>query len=301
MNIKQLESFICVVERGSFASAAEAQFTTQSTVSARIRELEKYFDVVLFDRSGHRAVLTPKGEELLPCARQLVQLSQQVTLQISDSGSFDGIVRIGAVGIFAKTQLPRLIGQIRSNYPRIDLRIHTYLAGVLLEKLRDGEIDIALVNAPVTEPNIETIPIGHDEFAWMCSPTLGIRKAILAPADLQKWPILSFTEESHHYPIIERWFEQSHAIYKPTVSCNDMDVLARLTADGEGISLLSKKCYEKLIKSGELKVLRTAPEVPHMEFVAAYKRNAVLHPLVQTIATMASELTIQDGPLSRPN
>ena len=68
MNIKQLESLVSIVENGGFAAAAERLHTTQSAVSARIKELEKYLGIALFDRSSHRARLTAKGEELLPCA-----------------------------------------------------------------------------------------------------------------------------------------------------------------------------------------------------------------------------------------
>jgi DNA-binding transcriptional LysR family regulator len=63
MNIKQIETFVRIVELGSFSAAAEALYASQSTVSARIKDLERYLGAELFDRSFHRAQLTPKGHE----------------------------------------------------------------------------------------------------------------------------------------------------------------------------------------------------------------------------------------------
>ena len=171
MNIKQLESLVSIVENGGFAAAAERLHTTQSAVSARIKELEKYLGIALFDRSSHRARLTAKGEELLPYARQLVQLAQQATQRVSDPNSLSGILRIGAVGLIARRQLPRLIMEVRQRYPNVELRVEIDLARTVLEKFQDGEIDLALTTAPVKEANVDVLPIGHDHFVWLTCPS----------------------------------------------------------------------------------------------------------------------------------
>lgn len=158
MHIKQLESFVCIVEQGSFAAAADTLFTTQSTISARIHELEKHLGVPLFDRSQHRARLTPKGEELLPYARHMTQLTREVTQRISDPSSLGGVVRVGVVGLVAIALLPGLVAEVRRRYPRVNLQIHMYLTRVLFNKLHNGEIDLAFVISPVTESNVLNRP-----------------------------------------------------------------------------------------------------------------------------------------------
>ena len=182
MNIKQLESLVSIVENGGFAAAAERLHTTQSAVSARIKELEKYLGIALFDRSSHRARLTAKGEELLPYARQLVQLAQQATQRVSDPNSLSGILRIGAVGLIARRQLPRLIMEVRQRYPNVELRVEIDLARTVLEKFQDGEIDLALTTAPVKEPNVDVLPIGHDHFVWLTGPSRNVGNRVLGPA-----------------------------------------------------------------------------------------------------------------------
>lgn len=298
MNIKQIESFVCIVEQGSFAAAAETLFTTQSTISARIHELEKHFGVLLFDRSHHRARLTPKGEELLPYARQVVQLARQVTQRISDPNSLGGTVRIGVVGLVAIALLPDLVVEVRRRYPKVNLQIHAYLTRVLFDKLHNGEIDMAIVIAPVTELNVEVFPLGYDTFVWLASPSLQIPERVLDPVDLEQFPVLGFPEESHHYPVIHKWFNDNGAVYSPAISCNNMDVLANLTAAGVGITLLPQGCYQKLIEEGKLQILKTRPEIPKVKFVAIYKRGALLHPLVEVIAELAGAMGNQQSALS---
>src|SRR5688500_11898957 len=98
MNLKQLETFVQIVEQGSFAAAADAMHTTQSTVSARVKDLEHYFGVNLFDRSSHRAKLTPKGRELYAMSRQVVGALEKLRERISDRSSLTGTLRLGVVG-----------------------------------------------------------------------------------------------------------------------------------------------------------------------------------------------------------
>lgn len=290
MNIKQLESFVCIVECGSFAAAAERLFATQSTISSRIQELEKHLGVQLFDRSHHRATLTPKGEQLLPFARQVVFLAQQATHEIGDKEAISGVLRIGAVGLVAITLLPRLVEAVRATYPNLILRLHIHLTHTVFQKLHAGAIDLALVTSPVTEPDVETYFLSSDEFVWMASPGLDLPEGALTPRDLQRWPILGFTQDSHHYPVIQRWFDSDGSIYAPVVSTNNMNLIAELTVAGAGVSLLPRRCYDRLVDQGLLRVIKTRPKLPLVEFVAAHKRNAQPQPLVRAIAAMAADL-----------
>ncbi len=226
MNIRQMQSFVSVVERGSFAAAADALVTTQSTISARIRELERHLGVDLFDRTAHRARLTPKGEQMLLYARQMLDLSNQIDREVGDPGSIGGTVRIGAVGMVVRNLTPRLVGEVRRRFPNLRIKMDGRLARSLLNMLEDAEIDLALVNAPAAIEDVETLTIGRDRFVWMAADALGVPDETLTPRQLLSWPILGFPEESHHFPITSKWFAADNAVYAPAIASSDMDVLA---------------------------------------------------------------------------
>lgn len=295
MNIRQLQSFISVVERGSFAAAAETLVTTQSTISARIRELERHLGVDLFDRTQHRARLTPKGEEMLPYARQMLDLSNQIDRNVSDPGSVEGVIRIGAVGVIARYLVPPLLLEVRRRFASLRIKLHVRLARTLLEMLEDAEIDLALVNAPAPIDNVETLAIGSDRFVWMAAPGLGVPNETLTPRQLLGWPILGFPEDSYHFSIISRWFAADNAVYAPAIASSEMDVLAVLACEGAGVALLSKGCYAGLIDQNRLRIVNVKPRISEAGFAAIYKRNTLIHPLAPNIAALATELSKQSS------
>jgi DNA-binding transcriptional LysR family regulator len=83
--------------------------------------------------------------------------------------------------------------------------------------------------------------------------------------DVERLPVLGFPSESHHFPIIDRWFSDNDAAYSPVISCNNMDVLATLTASGVGVTLLPRDCYAALIEQGKLRILKASPEIPRVD------------------------------------
>lgn len=288
MNIKQLETFVRIVEHGSFANAAKALNTTQSTVSARVKELERYIGADLFDRSHHRAALTPRGHELFAFAKQLVDFAGSLTTQFRDPAAVTGLLRVGVVGVVANTWLPKLVAALRARYPGLSLRIDMSLTRALIERLRDGRLDVAIIAGELTEPGFRAESLGHDEFAWMASPRLGVPRRVLRPADLQAWPILSLSEDSFHYPVIERWFRDAGTFYRSAASCNNMEVIAELTAAGLGVSLLPRACYRAELAARRLVVLRTEPAIPRVPFSLIHRVDRP-HPLVAPIAALAKQ------------
>lgn len=286
MNLRQLETLLAIVEHGSFAKAANALHTTQSTVSARVRDLERYLGTPLFDRGARRAQLTPRGEDVLPFARQFVSYARSLEPNFRDSAAMNGLLRMGVVGVVANTWLPRLVSAVRERHPGLLLRLDMSLTRTLMERLRAGRIDLAIVAGPVAEPGFHCVSLGYDDFVWMAGRGLALPKRPLGPAELQRWPILSLSEDSYHYPVIERWFREAGALYFTTVSCNNMNVIAALTEAGLGVSLLPRHCYGREIAGGRLKVLATRPRLPPVEFSLIARRD-LPQPVVALLGDLA--------------
>ena len=292
MNIKQIETFVRIVELGSFGAAAEALYASQSTVSARIKDLERHLGAELFDRSFHRAQLTPKGHELFVHARELVEFTTSLTRQIRDPQAMTGLVHLGVVGVVANTWLPALVSGLRQRFPNVTLRIDASLTKLLMELLREGKLDLAIVAGPVSDPDVHRDLLGYDEFVWMASPALELPSETLAPLDIARWPVLTFTEDSHHYPVVKNWFREGGAVFRAATSCNNMDVLAALTMRGLGVSLLPRHCYRAELASGRLVELDTTPALARVEFSLVYRNDRVpaLAPAIAEAAKAASDL-----------
>ncbi|MFC0697194.1 LysR family transcriptional regulator [Paraburkholderia humisilvae] len=296
MDIRQLETLIRIVETGSFAGAADALCATQSTISARIGALERSLGVELFDRSSHRARLTPKGQELLKPAQEIVALAARVRHQIGNAQALTGTVRVGVVGLVALTSLPKLMSAVRDRYPGVSVMLDISLTASLVDKLREGAIDVAIVTGPLDKSGVTCVPLGHDEFVWIAPSTLNVPSGRMTPVDLARWPVLGLSSQSHHYPVIERWFREGGAEYNPVISCNTVRVLGDLTLAGLGVSLLPRRSYAAEIAAGMLKVLNTTPEIAPVELVALY-RTSTTNSLTHAIAALASEISEFSGRL----
>jgi DNA-binding transcriptional LysR family regulator len=295
MDIRQLETFLRIVDAGSFGAAAQTLNATQSTVSARIRELERSLGVELFDRSQHRARLTAKGQDLVAAAREIVTLASRVKHRIGDKDALTGTVRLGVVGLVAITWLPRLMSALRERYPNLAVVLDMGLTATLVDKLRNGDLDLALVTGPVVESSLQAISLGFDEFVWMCAPSVDVPPRRITPAELATWPVLGLSSQSHHYPVIERWFRDGDAEYRPVIACNNVRVLAELTMTGLGVSLLPRASYHGDIAAGRLRVIDASPKLGPVEFVALH-RHAVTDPIVDAVASLAMETSEFDRP-----
>lgn len=273
MNLKQLETFVQIVEQGSFAAAADALHTTQSTVSARVKDLEHYLGVALFDRSAHRAQLTAKGRELFTMSSQVVALMEQLRDRIGDGGALTGTLRLGAVGIVAGTWLPALVAELRARHPGLELQVEVALSKVLAQRLKGGQLDVAIVAGRLDDDELNNEGVGEDRLVWMASPALQLPRGPLAPQQLAEWPIMSFPQESYHYPVIKAWFKSAGVRFRPAVTCNSIEVIAKLVSQATGVGLLPSGYFDAEIALGKLEVLQAAPELASFEFTLVSSRE----------------------------
>lgn len=269
MRVSHFETLTRIVEKGTFAGAAKALNTTQSAVSARVKELERYFGVELFNRSGHRAQLTLKGRELFEMSRDVLQLITSMRARVSDPSALSGCLRLGVVGLVAETWLPAAIERLRIDHPRLDIQIEVALSASLEQALQAGTMDMAiLAGYPIADALLfEDVLIGHDAFAWMARPGLLDTDTPVEPSALRELSILAFSRASFHYPVLKAWFNDTGLAFKPALTCNRISVLADLAARGMGVALLPRDHLQPLLDTGRLCLLDVRPGIPPVPFV----------------------------------
>ncbi len=290
MNLKRLETFVSVVQAGSFAAAAAQMNTSQSTVSMRIQELEQDLGVTLFDRGQRKARLSAKGRELLPFAESAVTLCAEIRRTIGAPDALSGVVRMGVAELVAVTWLPDLVSAIHSSYPNITLELDVSLTAELTDKLGAGDLDLALVPGTRFDAGLVAHDLGSVRFAWMASPSLKLPDGDLTPKELRQCPMLSLGERSYHYARTEQWLDGEGGRRRRPDICNSMSVVASLTAAGLGVSLLPPMCYTAEIASGRLRVLETRPDMTDVAFAAIYPKQR-LGAIATLIASIAGSVS----------
>jgi DNA-binding transcriptional LysR family regulator len=290
MNLRQMETFYWAVKLGSFTAAARRLSTTQSTVSMRVHELERDLGARLFDRSQRAARATAQGRELLPYAEQALRLAGEIRDRVAKGDATPGVVRMGVAEIVSITWLPRLVKAIHERYPRLRLELDEALTQDLVDRLNHGSLDIILAPGRVPGYNLTPVSLGWVAFAWMSSPALGLPSRPLRPRELQNWPVIALSRESHHHTSIEEWFRSGDAHCRRIDTCKSMGVAASLAMAGLGVTLLPPRCFQREIADGRLRLVDTTPPFPPVEFTATGSVET-MHPAVRRIALLAQELT----------
>jgi len=263
MNIKQLEAFAAIARFGSFAEAADRLNLTQSTISVRIKELEQDLGVVLFDRSRRQVQLTPKGRELLHYADRAIALQLEIRRRIGTAEALSGVVRIGVVELIAITWLPRLAAMLHARYPALTLELEVALNPSLLDWVRSGDIDIALVAGAETEAGLPMRNLGTVDFAWMAGATFDLPEHTITIEDIRQWPVIYQGTDSYMSQLIASTLKLGGRLRRSGTSCNSLAALASLTMAGLGMSLMPLQTSERDIAEGRLRIVPTRP--PHIE------------------------------------
>jgi DNA-binding transcriptional LysR family regulator len=145
LNLRHLRYFVAVADAGSVSRAAQRLNITQPALSRQIQDLEREFACRLFDRIGRRIILTRDGQEILERKRRLLADAEALGERARAlAGGEAGVLRIGAVPQFIEAVLPEVLTRYSLTYPGIDLELVADGGGLLLRRLQQGELHLAV-------------------------------------------------------------------------------------------------------------------------------------------------------------
>jgi LysR family transcriptional regulator, hydrogen peroxide-inducible genes activator len=151
MELNQLRYFCAIAETSSFSRAAQLTHVSQPSLSQQIRKLEDELGARLFDRLGRTVRLTDLGRAFLPRARGVLrELEAARGDVVARKGSIGGPVCVGAIPTIAPYFLPRRLTTFSRKHPQARITVVEEITPVLLERLRAGSVDVAIVALPLT-------------------------------------------------------------------------------------------------------------------------------------------------------
>ena len=160
MDIELLRTFLEVARTRHFGKAASELCVTQSAVSARIRQLEQTIGMPLFTRSRNNIQLTPEGRQLLKHAETIVQVWARARQETGLGAEFTRGLAIGAMLDLWDTLLGDWLQHLRTGMPETALQVETGTADLLIRKLLDSVIDLAVLFEPPQAPELEIRELG---------------------------------------------------------------------------------------------------------------------------------------------
>jgi len=171
MNLRDLQYVIAVAETRHFGKAAQRCYVSQPTLSGQIKKLEESLGVTLFERTNRSVEITPIGDAILGHARLMQEQAvviEQLAREYQDP--LAGPLRIGAIPTLSPYLMPLILVPLRKQHPQMKLILSEELTDTLLMRLRNHEVDAALLATKVDEADLDSIPL-FDEPFWLAHPS----------------------------------------------------------------------------------------------------------------------------------
>lgn len=167
--VKQLRYFVALEHLEHFGKAAEACFVSQSAFSTAIRELETVLQVQLVDRTNKNVTVTHVGRQIAAEARRCLRdLENLVEIARSNQAPLTGDLRVGIIPTIAPFLLPKIVPELRQQFPRLRIYLTEDITQRIYDKLMNGELDLIILALPYALRSVEVLPLFKDEFYLAC-------------------------------------------------------------------------------------------------------------------------------------
>ncbi|WP_326539740.1 hydrogen peroxide-inducible genes activator [Pseudorhodoferax sp.] len=246
MTLTELKYIVAVARERHFGHAAEACFVSQPTLSVAIKKLEEELDVKIFERGANEVSVTPLGEEIVRQAQQVIEQAAAIK-EIAKRGKdpVSGPLRVGVIYTIGPYLLPDLVRQAIERVPQMPLMLQENFTVRLLEMLRTGELDCAIMAEPFPDTGLAVAPLYDEPFmvAVPAGHALEQRKTITAEELKNETMLLLGTGHCFRDHVLEvcpeyaRFSSDAEGIRK-SFEGSSLETIKYMVASGMGITVV---------------------------------------------------------------
>jgi len=242
LDLRSLEIFRAVAVEGSVTKAAEKLHRVQSNISTRIKQLEERLQKPLFLRQNRRLILTADGELLLSYADRLLQLSMAASEALNEDTP-RGVFRIGTMESTAISRLPEILSEYHQLYPDVRIELETDVAGGLLDRLRNHDIEIAFAAEPVSFSDLVTMPVFAETLVLVAPESL---PAIDDPATLSGKTVVAFEPGCAYRRYLEEWLLEAGIVPGGIISVSSYPAILACVSAGAGFAVVPQSVLDRV-------------------------------------------------------
>ncbi|WP_426414914.1 LysR substrate-binding domain-containing protein [Aestuariirhabdus sp. LZHN29] len=296
ITIEALQVIDAISRRGSFAAAADELFKVPSAISYTVQKLEQDLDVTLFNRAGHRAILTPAGELLLERGRQILQATQELAdaTRLTANG-WETRLSIAVDSIIPIELVFPLIEQFNAHQSGVEIQIHHEVLMGCWDALTCKRADLAIGAGTGARPgkNFNTLPLGTHEFIFVTHPEhpLARTQQPLSPDSIGEYTSVAVRDSSRQLP------PRTHGILDKQLRLTVPDIRSKILAQkaGLGVGYLPRAAIRTELANGTLIELKTldAQRPSQIDTVAAWRSGSDGRALKWFIRELRKDSTIR--------
>jgi len=253
MTLTELKYIVAVAREKHFGRAAEACFVSQPTLSVAVKKIEEELDVKLFERSANEVTVTPLGEEIVRQAQAVLEQAASIK-EIAKRGKdpLSGPLKLGVIYTIGPYLLPDLVRQMITHTPQMPLVLQENFTVKLLEMLRTGELDCAILAEPFPDAGLAVAPL-YDEPFYAVVPVhhpLAKRESITSEELKSETMLLLGTGHCFRDHVLEvcpefaRFSSNAEGIRK-SFEGSSLETIKHMVAAGMGVTLVPRLSVPK--------------------------------------------------------
>lgn len=260
MEVRQLQIFCILAEELRFTRAAERAHTVQSNVTAQIKSLEHELGVKLFDRLGHRIVLTEPGQRFRQYAIQALNTMEEGKRAVAPEADLSGPLRIGAPESVLAYRLPQIVSTFRERFPRIELIFCPHVGASVFSDLEMGKIDFAFHMCDTVPKSLFcSMTLYRERIFLLSSPSDGLAKqARVKPSDLSGKTLLLPEHGCAYRSRFERMLSNQKILPGHVTEFSSVEAIKQCAMAGMGIALLPAIAVMRELDQARCTALRWA-------------------------------------------
>ena len=280
MTLTELRYIVAVARERHFGRAAEACFVSQPTLSVAVKKLEDELDVKLFERGSSEISVTPLGEEIVRQAQAVLEQAQAIK-EIAKRGKdpLAGALKLGIIYTIGPYLLPDLVRQAIARTPQMPLMLQENFTVKLLEMLRAGELDCAILAEPFMESNLAIAPLYEEPFlvAVPASHPLAERERISAEELKRETMLLLGSGHCFRDHVLEvcpefaRFSSDAEGIRK-SFEGSSLETIKHMVAAGMGVTVVPRLSVPREPQQ-HLRFIPFEEPVPTRRVVLAWRRS----------------------------
>ena len=250
MTLTELKYIVAVARERHFGKAAEACHVSQPTLSVAVKKLEEELDLKLFERSANEVSITPLGEEVVRQAQSVLEQADGIR-EIAKRGKdpLAGALRLGVIYTIAPYLLPDLVRQTITRTPQMPLMLQENFTVKLLEMLRTGELDCAILAEPFPDTGLAIAPLYDEPFVAAVPRSHALAKGKSVTAEQLKSETMLLLGTGHCFrdhvlevcPEFARFSGTAEGIQR-SFEGSSLETIKHMVAAGMGVTLVPRLC-----------------------------------------------------------
>ncbi|MCB2312116.1 LysR family transcriptional regulator [Clostridium tagluense] len=275
MEIRHLQTFITIVQLGGFTKTAKHLGYAQSTITSHIQILENELGEVLFDRLGKKIVLTNVGKELVPYAKQMLNIYKEIKNITSEPNGVSGDLIIGAVESLSIYRLGEILKEYKKSYPKVNIILKNSICSDLRSKLHSGELDIIFTIEPqIMDTDLIVKNLKDERMIIIGAPDADLEFLSTDFENEVARESIIFSEKGCSFRIaFENYLKQKKIKYANPLEFSSIEATKKCVMNGLGISFLPFYTVRNEIKEKSLKIVELKESFHKFSTQLAYHKN----------------------------